>query len=104
MRTYELMTILRPEMAEPEARGESEAVRRFLTEDGASVSDMDFWGKRRLAYEIDKAKEGYYTVFTFDGESKHVDRLNRALSLSDTVLRHKIIRPDTRSARRKSRE
>lgn len=101
MRTYELMTILRPEMAEAEARQESEAVRRFLAEEGASVAEVDFWGKRRLAYEIDKAKEGYYTVFTFDGGSGHVDRLNRALSLSDTVLRHKIIRPDIRPARRR---
>lgn len=101
MRTYELMTILRPEMAEAEARQESEAVRRFLSEEGAAVSEVDFWGKRRLAYEIDKAKEGYYTVFTFDGGTGHVDRLNRALSLSDTVLRHKIIRPDIRPARRR---
>lgn len=101
MRTYELMTILRPEMAEAEARQESEAVRSFLTGEGASVSDVDFWGKRRLAYEIDKAKEGYYTVVTFDGGPEHVDRLNRALSLSDTVLRHKIIRPDLRPARRR---
>ena len=103
MRTYELMTIHRPELAEAEARRESKVLERFLTEEGASVSDIDFWGKRRLAYEIDKAVEGYYTVLTFEGESNHVDRLNRALSLSDSVLRHKIIRPDIRPARRGNR-
>ena len=99
MRTYELMTIHRPEMAEPDARRQSQILKSFLSEVGASVSDIDFWGKRRLAYEIDKVTEGYYTVLTFDGEPHHVTALDRALSLSDTVMRHKIIRPDIHPAR-----
>lgn len=99
MRTYELMTIHRPELAEGDARKQSQILKRFLIEEGASVDRVDFWGKRRLAYEIDKAKEGYYTVLTFDGEPHHVNALDRALSLSDTVIRHKIIRPDIRPAR-----
>ena len=99
MRTYELMTIHRPEMAEPDARRQSRILEKFLTEVGASVSGIDFWGKRRLAYEIDKANEGYYTVLTFEGESHHVTALDRALSLSDTVMRHKIIRPEARPVR-----
>jgi small subunit ribosomal protein S6 len=99
MRTYELMTIHRPEMAEPDARRQSQIIKRFLTEEGASVSNVDFWGKRRLAYEIDKANEGYYTVMIFDGDPHHITALDRALSLSDTVMRHKIIRPDVRPAR-----
>lgn len=99
MRTYELMTIHRPEMAERDARKQSRILKRFLTEEGASVSSINFWGKRRLAYEIDKVREGYYTVLTFDGESRHVTALNRALTLSDTVMRYKIIRPDIRPAR-----
>ncbi len=93
MRTYELMTIHRPELAERDARRQSEILQRFLTEEGAVISDVSFWGKRRLAYEIDKAREGYYTVLTFDGEPRHVTALNRALTLSDIVMRFKIIRP-----------
>ena len=99
MRTYELMTIHRPEMAEGDARRQSQILKRFRTEEGASVSNVNFWGKRRLAYEIDKANEGYYTVLTFKGEPRHVTALDRALSLSDTVMRHKIIRPEIRPAR-----
>ena len=99
MRTYELMTIHRPEMAERDARRQSEILKNFLIEAGASVSEIDFWGKRRLAYEIDKANEGYYTVMTFDGEPHHVTALDRALSLSDPVIRHKIIRPEHRPPR-----
>ncbi|MXZ68952.1 MAG: 30S ribosomal protein S6, partial [Acidimicrobiia bacterium] len=62
----------------------------------------DFWGKRRLAYEIDKVREGYYTVITFEGETRHVAALDRALSLSDAVMRHKIIRPGVHPGRLKT--
>lgn len=99
MRTYELMTIHRPEMTEGNARRQSQILKQFLTEGGATVSSVNFWGKRRLAYEIDKAKEGYYTVLAFEGEAHHVTALDRALSLSDTVMRHKIIRPEVRPVR-----
>lgn len=99
MRTYELMTIHRPELAEADARRESQVLKNFLHEADASVLEIDFWGKRRLAYEIDKAREGYYTVITFKGESHHVAALDRALSLSDAVMRHKIIRPGARPGR-----
>ena len=99
MRTYELMTIHRPEMAETDARRQSRILESFLTEVGAAVSNIDFWGKRRLAYEIDKANEGYYTVLTFEGEPHHVTALDRALTLSDAVMRHKLIRPEIRPAR-----
>ena len=104
MRTYELMTIHRPELPEADARRESQVLKRFLHEADASVIEIDFWGKRRLAYEIDKAREGYYTVITFDGEPHHVAALDRALSLSDAVMRHKIIRPDARPGRLKTTE
>ena len=100
MRTYELMTIHRPEMTPSDARRQSQLLEGFLTEAGATVSDINFWGKRRLAYEINKATEGYYTVLTFEGEPHHVDALDRALSLSDPVMRYKIIRPEVRPARK----
>lgn len=102
MRTYELMTIHRPELAEADARRESQVLKNFLQGAEASVAEIDFWGKRRLAYEIDKAREGYYTVITFEGESHHVEALDRALSLSDAVMRHKIIRPGARPGRPKT--
>ncbi|MCY4623020.1 MAG: 30S ribosomal protein S6 [bacterium] len=102
MRTYELMTIHRPELVEADARRESQVLKNFLHGADASVLEIDFWGKRRLAYEIDKAREGYYTVITFKGESHHVAALDRALSLSDAVMRHKIIRPGARPSRLKA--
>ena len=94
MRTYELMAIFRPEMAEADVRSEVAQIERALAERGAEIKQTDFWGKRRLAYEIKHLNEGYYAVVSFSGEARAVDDLDRALSLSDNVLRHKFIRPD----------
>ena len=94
MRAYELMTIFRPEMAETEVRSEVTTIEQALAAGGAEVKETDFWGKRRFAYEIDHLNEGYYALVTFEAEAGAVDDVDRALSLSDNVLRHKFIRPE----------
>ena len=91
MRSYELMMIHRPELAEPEVRAQVSEVEATITAEGA-LGTSDFWGKRRFAYEIDHIKEGYYSVVEFEGEHDLVTRLDRALGLLDTVVRHKIMR------------
>jgi small subunit ribosomal protein S6 len=91
LRSYELMMIHRPEMAEPDVRSHIGEVERVLNEAG-EVRDTDFWGKRRFAYEIDHMNEGFYSVVTFDSETEVIDHIDRALSLSDYVVRHKIVR------------
>lgn len=94
MRTYELMTIFRPELAETDVRTEFTTVETALAARGAEIESADFWGKRRLAYEIKHVSEGYYTLITFKADAAAVDDVDRALSLSDNVLRHKFIRPE----------
>lgn len=94
MRTYELVMIFRPEMVETEVRSEISQVEKALVERGAEIKQVDFWGKRRLAYEIKHLNEGYYAVVTFSGAVAAVDDLDRALTLSDNALRHKFIRPE----------
>ncbi|MET0831296.1 MAG: 30S ribosomal protein S6 [Acidimicrobiia bacterium] len=93
MRSYELMIIHRPEMADTDVAGQIGEVEKAITESG-SVTGRDLWGKRRFAYEIDHLHEGHYSVVTFDAELELVDRLDRALHLSDAVIRHKIVRTD----------
>jgi small subunit ribosomal protein S6 len=93
MRTYELMTIFRPELAEADVRSEVEQVVKALTDRGAESVETDFWGKRRFAYEIDHINEGYYAVQTFSAEPAAVADVERALTLSDNVVRHKVVRP-----------
>jgi small subunit ribosomal protein S6 len=94
VRTYELMTIFRPEMAETDVRTEVERVSSALAERGAEITLSDFWGKRRFAYEINHLTEGYYSVLQFKAEPDALGDVDRALSLSDQVVRHKFIRMD----------
>lgn len=94
LRTYELMTIFRPELAETEVRSEVSNIEKALSDHGAEIKQSDFWGKRRFAYEIMHLHEGYYAVVTFEGDREAIDPLDRALSLSDNVVRHKFIRPE----------
>ena len=91
MRSYELMIIHRPEMAEADVRVSVGELESAIAESG-SVAGSDFWGKRHFAYEIDHMREGYYSVVDFEGDNELVDRIGSALSLSDVVVRHKIVR------------
>ena len=97
MRSYELMMIHRPEMAETDVRSEIGKVEETIAAVGA-VDSTDFWGKRRFAYEINKLNEGYYSVIEFQGTNELIDSLDRALRLADTVVRHKILRREPASA------
>lgn len=94
MRAYELMTIFRPEMAETEVTTEVERVESALTDRGAEITSSDFWGKRRFAYEIDHLNEGYYAITQFTADAGMFDDVDRALRLSDQVIRHKFVRTD----------
>lgn len=93
MRSYELMTIHRPELAEDAVRSLVSEIEAFLGARGAEVAKADLWGKRRFAYEIDHLSEGYYSVIAFQADTEVVDELDRVLSLSDPVVRHKVVRP-----------
>ena len=92
MRDYEVMTIHRPDLAEDEVDKAVEAVEAHLSHGGAEPTKRDLWGKRRFAYEIDHLTEGYYSVVSFKGTPESVSSLDRMLSLSDQVVRHKIVR------------
>jgi small subunit ribosomal protein S6 len=91
MRSYELMMIHRSDLAEEDVRARVADVEAAIG--GAGTMDAtDFWGKRRFAYEIDHMTEGWYSVVEFKGENALVSELDRTLSLSDEVVRHKILR------------
>lgn len=92
MRDYEIMTIHRPDLAEDDVEAKVQELETYLTDNGASVTKSDRWGKRRFAYEIDHLSEGYYTVLSFQSETSTVEAVDRMLSLADEVVRHKIVR------------
>lgn len=92
MRDYEIMTIHRPDLAETDVDSKVSEIESFLSESGASVTKRDLWGKRRFAYEIDHLSEGYYSVLSIQAQPEMVESLDRRLTFSDEVLRHKIVR------------
>lgn len=93
MRAYEVMTIHRPDLSEEEIANSVDVLSSFLTDRGATISSKDIWGKRRFAYEIKHIHEGYYSVVTFAADPEAISDLDRMLTLSDEVIRHKIVRP-----------
>jgi small subunit ribosomal protein S6 len=96
---YELMVILDPSIDE---RTVAPSLDRFLgviRNDGGTVDNVDIWGRRRLAYEIDKHNEGIYAIVNLTATSAATQELNRQLGLSEAVLRTKVLRADEAVAR-----
>ena len=96
MRAYELMVILDPDLEERTVQPSLDTNLNVVRKDGGSVENIDIWGRRRLAYEIDKNAEGIYAVVTLQAEPATVKELDRQLTLNESVLRTKVIRPDAR--------
>ena len=94
MRAYELMVILDPELEERTVAPSLDTYLNVVRNDGGSVDNVDIWGRRRLAYEINKNAEGIYAVVTLQAEPATVKELDRQLTLNESVLRTKVIRPD----------
>lgn len=91
MRDYELLYIINPELGEEQLAAVIEKFNGILTKEGAEVTGVDEWGKRKLAYEIDKKyREGFYVLVKFTGPSTAVDEADRLLKIDENVLRHMI--------------
>ena len=96
MRTYEVMVILDPSLDERTVAPSLDTYLNVVRQDGGQVTNVDVWGKRRLAYEIAKNPEGIYAVVDLEAEPATVKELDRQLTLNESVLRTKVIRPDIR--------
>ena len=92
VRPYEVMIIIDADLDEETIRAAVERWLQLIESKGAERGHVDFWGKRRLAYEIKRKSEGYYVVLQARAEPPAMDELHRVLSLADEVLRHKILR------------
>jgi small subunit ribosomal protein S6 len=86
------MVILDPEADEAAVNGIADRITGILSEHGGEVTSVDRWGRRKLAFEIEKKAEGYYLVVAFSAESDALDELDRVLSLADEVIRFKVVR------------
>ena len=94
MRAYELMVILDPNLEERTVQPSLDTYLNVVRNDGGSVDNVDIWGRRRLAYEIQKKTEGIYAVVAFTATSAATQELDRQLKLSETVMRTKVLRAE----------
>ncbi len=86
VRSYEMMVIVNPTVEDHSV--EVKAVEDLVAKLGGQVTKTDVWGKRRLAYEIDKLNEGIYVVFEYKCEPDQLKEFDRVLSLRPLIVRH----------------
>ena len=94
VRHYEIMIILDPSQDERTAAPSLDKYLEIVRKDNGKVVKVDVWGKRRLAYPINKKEEGVYAVIDLECESQTVLELDRVLNLNDSVMRTKVLRND----------
>ena len=93
-RIYEELFIVKPDAPDEEVDAFVETIKTQLTTAGATVDKVDKWGKRRLAYRVDKYREGTYVLFQFSSDPAVVKELERRLRVSDVVLKFLTVRID----------
>ena len=104
MRTYESLYILRPDLQEEEVEALAKDVESQITGDGGTIVRSEIWGKRRLAYEVQKCSEGYYILVRFMATPVFVARLENYFRLTDAVIRYLMLHFDERTLRLEARQ
>jgi small subunit ribosomal protein S6 len=94
MRRYELMLVLRPDAPEDRIQAVLEKTTRQLTDAGGQIVKAAPWGRRRLAYPIDRYRDGSYHIIHFDAPPEALVELERTLLITEDVLRHLTVRVD----------
>ena len=94
MNKYELTVVLNVKLEDEQRAAAIEKVKGYITRFGGTVTNVDEWGKKRLAYEIQKMKEGYYYFIQFDADAACPAELEKRVRIMDNVLRYLIVRPE----------
>ena len=91
---YETMYILRPDIAEDEVANHIEKYNKLLEEFGGTILDSQSRGKRRLAYQIAKHREGIYVQLSHQGNGQHIFKIEKAMRLSEDVIRYMTVKQE----------
>ncbi|WP_100332679.1 30S ribosomal protein S6 [Bacillus xiapuensis] len=94
MKKYEFMYIIRPNIDEEAKKAVVERFDSILTSNGAEIIESKEWGKRRLAYEINDFREGFYHLIHANAEAEAVQEFDRLAKISDDIIRHIVVRED----------
>ena len=96
---YELMYIINPVLNEEQTADIVKRVGTYLKDNGASIDQTNTIGSQRLAYPIEKKRNGYYVTTNFSADGEFIARLDRALRINDDIMRHLLLRYDAKMMR-----
>lgn len=94
MRKYELMYIIRPNIEEEGKKALVERFNEILTSNGAELVESKDWGKRRLAYEINDFREGFYQIMKVNAPTEAINEYTRLANISEDIIRHIAVRKE----------
>ena len=94
MNKYELAVVLSAKLEDEERAAAMEKVTGYITRFGGTVTDIDEWGKKRLAYEIQKMHEGFYYFIQFEADSQCPAEIERHVRIMDNVLRYLVVKKE----------
>ena len=94
MNKYELAVVLNVKLEDEERAAAIEKITNYITRFGGTVTNIDEWGKKRLAYEIQKMKEGFYYFIKFDGDSTTPNELESRIRIMEPVIRYLCVRQE----------
>ena len=94
MRKYETIFILHPSLDEEAVKANIERFKGVIENGGGTIENVDFWGKRKLAYEIAKVNEGFYTLINFEANTELPKELDRVFRITDGVIRHIVVKQE----------
>ncbi|WP_369901590.1 30S ribosomal protein S6 [Bacillus manliponensis] len=94
MRKYEIMYIIRPNMEEEAQKALVERFAGVLTENGAEIINTKEWGKRRLAYEINDLRDGFYMILNVNSNTEAVKEFDRLAKINEDIIRHIVVKAE----------
>lgn len=104
MKTYETLFIVQPNATEDEVQAVATGVETLVAQDGGAVTTKDIWGKRRLAYEVNRFSEGIYILMRFQGPGESVKKLETHFKLNDDIIRYLVIAFDEQMLKREEEQ
>ena len=103
-RTYEIIFIADPNLSEPDVETLTTTVKGFVEKEGGKIEKSENWGKKRLAYEVRRHRDGYYILLTVLGSAALVKEVERRIRVTDGIIRHISVRVDEEIAKAETRK
>jgi len=94
VRTYELLLILNPTLNDEDRAAALERINKLVADGATELENVEEWGKRKLAYEIDKLNDGDYVLYEFKADPANIAEIDRVLGITDAVVRFIIVKRD----------